>query len=135
MPRLSRTPFKSDSSLSWTIFFCPFRCKAPFELDCLDFKASKLRTFEAALYWCSNLNFILKLASKWKLQTRTVAEKYEILKEIDKGMNCATAIRDYNVPQQTLYGSMKEKKKIYENMHILCSISFVISLNSPDKSD
>ena len=75
------------------------------------------------------------MASKRKLQTKNVTEKYEILKEIDKRMNCATAICDYNVPKQTLYGWMKHKKKIYENIHILCSTSFVTSLNSPDKSD
>ena len=73
------------------------------------------------------------MASEWKLQTRTVTDKYEILKEIDKGIKCATAIRDYNVSKQTLYGWMKDEKKIYKNMHILCSISFVISLNSPTK--
>ena len=67
------------------------------------------------------------MASKRKLQTRTVTEKYEILKKIYEGMKCARAIRDYNVPKQTLYGWMKDKTKIYENIHILCSISFVTS--------
>ena len=55
----------------------------------------------------------LKMEPKRKLQTRTLTEKYDILKEIDNGKKCATAIRDYNVPKQTLYGWMKDKKKIY----------------------
>ena len=58
----------------------------------------------------------LKMASKRKLQTRTLTEKYDILKEIDNGKKCALAIRDYNEPKQTLYGWMKDKKKIYEEV-------------------
>ena len=57
----------------------------------------------------------LKMESKRKLQTRTLTEKYDILKEIDNGKKCATAIRDYNVPKQT-YGWMKDKKEIYEEV-------------------
>ena len=53
------------------------------------------------------------MESKQKLQTRTLTEKYVILKEIDNGKKCDTDIRDYNVPKQTLYGWMKDKKKIY----------------------
>ena len=45
---------------------------------------------------------------------RTLTEKYDILKEIDNEKKCAIAIRDYNVPKQTVYGWMKDKKKIYE---------------------
>ena len=55
------------------------------------------------------------MASKWKLQTRTVTEKCDILKENDNGKKCAAAIRDYKVPKQT-YGWMKDKKKIYEEV-------------------
>ena len=58
----------------------------------------------------------LKMASKRKLQTRTLTEKYDILKEIDNGKKFAAAIRDYKVPKQTLYGLMKNKKKIYEEV-------------------
>ena len=58
----------------------------------------------------------LKRASKRKLQTRTRTEKYDILKEIDNGKKCAAAIRDCKVPKQTLYGGMKDKKKIYEEV-------------------
>ena len=53
----------------------------------------------------------LKMASKRKLQTRTLTEKYDILKEIDNGKKCAAAIHDYKVPKQILYGWMKDKKK------------------------
>ena len=60
----------------------------------------------------------LKLASKRKLQTRTLTEKYDILKEIDNGKKCAAAIRDYKVPKQTLYGWMKDKKKIDEEVEV-----------------
>ena len=49
------------------------------------------------------------MASKRKLQIRTVTEKYEILKEIDKEIKCAAGIRDYNVPKQTLYGSTMDE--------------------------
>ena len=58
----------------------------------------------------------LKMASKRKLQTRTLTEKYDILKEIDNGKKCAAAIPDYKVPKQTFYGWMKDKKKIYEEV-------------------
>ena len=56
----------------------------------------------------------LKMASKRKLQTRTLTEKYDILKETDNGKKCAAAIRDYKVRKQT--GWMKDKKKIYEEV-------------------
>ena len=41
----------------------------------------------------------LKMAAKRKLQTLTLKEKYDILKEIDNGKKCAAAIRDYKVPK------------------------------------
>ena len=41
------------------------------------------------------------------------------LKEIDNGKKCATAVRDYNVPKQTLYGLMKDKKMIYEEVEAI----------------
>ena len=43
------------------------------------------------------------MVSKWKLQTKTVTEKYEILKEIDKGMKYAADIHDYNVPKNIVW--------------------------------
>ena len=53
---------------------------------------------------------------KRKLHTRTVTEKYKILKEIDKGETCAAISRKHGIPKQTLSGWIKEKSKIYDEV-------------------
>ena len=51
---------------------------------------------------------------KLKIQSRTIVEKYKILKEIEKGKSCAAVSRKHSIPKQTLSGWMKEKSKIYD---------------------
>ena len=46
-------------------------------------------------------------------KTRTIHEKYKILKEIDKGSSCASVAMNYNIPKQTLSHWVKDKQKIY----------------------
>ena len=53
---------------------------------------------------------------KRKLKTRTVTEKYKILKEVGKGESSGSISRKYGVPKQALTGSLKKKKKIYSEV-------------------
>ena len=46
---------------------------------------------------------------KRKLKTRTITEKYKILKEAEKGESSASISKKYGVPKQTLSGWLKEK--------------------------
>lgn len=55
-----------------------------------------------------------QLGNKRKLATKSIIDKYKILKEVDKGNSCAAVAREYNIPKQTLSNWMKNKKKIYE---------------------
>ena len=48
---------------------------------------------------------------KRKLKTRTITEKYKILKEAEKGESSAFISKKYGVPKQTLSGWLKEKNK------------------------
>ena len=49
---------------------------------------------------------------KLKIQSRTIVEKYKILKEIEKGEICAAVSRKHSITKQTLPGWMKERSKI-----------------------
>ena len=51
---------------------------------------------------------------KRKLKTRTITEKYKILKEVEKGESSASISRKYGIPKQTLSGWFKEKKMYSE---------------------
>ena len=53
---------------------------------------------------------------KRKLKTRTITEKYKILKEAEKGELSAFISKKYSVPKQTLSGCLKEKTKIYSEV-------------------
>ena len=53
---------------------------------------------------------------KRKLKTRTISEKYKILKELDKGESCACIAKKYNIAKQTLSGWLKEKARIYSEV-------------------
>ena len=53
---------------------------------------------------------------KRKLKTRTITEKYKILKEAEKGESSASISKKYGVPKQTLSGWLKEKTKIYSEV-------------------
>ena len=41
---------------------------------------------------------------KWKFKTRTITEKYKILKEVEKGEPSASISKKYGVSKQTLPG-------------------------------
>ena len=53
---------------------------------------------------------------KWKLKTRTITEKYKILKNVEKGESSLSISKKYGVPKQTLPGWLKEKTKIYSEV-------------------
>ena len=53
---------------------------------------------------------------KRKLKTRTISEKYKILKELDKGESCACVAKKYDIAKQTLSGWLKEKARIYSEV-------------------
>ena len=53
---------------------------------------------------------------KRKLKTKTITEKYKVLKEVEKGQSSASISKKYGVPKQTLSGSLKEKTKIYSEV-------------------
>ena len=46
---------------------------------------------------------------KRKIQSRTIVEKYEILKEIEKGESCAAVSRKHSIPKTNAFG-MDERK-------------------------
>ena len=54
--------------------------------------------------------------AKRKLPSRTLTEKYKVLKEIDKGESSASVSKKYGIPKQTLSGWSKEKNKIYSEV-------------------
>ena len=54
--------------------------------------------------------------AKRKLSSRTLTEKYKILKELDKGEPSVSISKKYGVPKQTLSGWSKEKNKIYSEV-------------------
>ena len=56
------------------------------------------------------------LGQKRKLASKTITEKYKILKEIDKGNSCAFVAKNYYIPKQTLSNWLKKKKQIYESV-------------------
>ena len=44
---------------------------------------------------------VSKMAGKRKLNTKTLIEKYNILKEIDKGETCVSISQKHGIPKQT----------------------------------
>ena len=43
-----------------------------------------------------------QLGHKTKLASKSITEKYKILKEVDKGNSCAFVPKKHNIPKQTL---------------------------------
>ena len=43
---------------------------------------------------------------KRKLKTKTIHEKYRILKEIERGISYASVAKNYNIPKQTYFVSL-----------------------------
>ena len=54
--------------------------------------------------------------AKRKLSSRTLTEKYKILKELDKGEPSVSISKKYGIPKQKLSGWSKEKNKIYSEV-------------------
>ena len=57
-----------------------------------------------------------QLGHKRKLASKSITEKYKILKEVDKGNSCAFVAKKHNIPKQTLSNWLKKKKQIYESV-------------------
>ena len=57
-----------------------------------------------------------QLGHKRKLTSKSITEKYKILKEVDKGNSCAFVAKKHNIPKQTLSNWLKKKKQIYESV-------------------
>ena len=57
-----------------------------------------------------------QLGHKRKLASKSITEKYKILKEVDKGNSCAFVAKKHNIPKQTLSNWLKKKKQIYESI-------------------
>ena len=55
-----------------------------------------------------------QIGNKRKLATKSIIEKYKILKEVDGGNSSASIARKYNIAKQTLSNWQKNKKLIYE---------------------
>ena len=51
-----------------------------------------------------------------KITSKSIIEKYKILKEVDKGSSCASVAAKYSTPKQTLSNWIKKKKQIYESV-------------------
>jgi len=51
---------------------------------------------------------------KRKLNSKLITEKYDILKEVDKGNSAASIAKKYSIPKQTLSNWLKNKERIYE---------------------
>lgn len=49
-----------------------------------------------------------------KLTSKTIAEKYKILKEIDEGSSCVAVRRKYDIPKQTLSNWRRNRQQIYD---------------------
>ena len=57
-----------------------------------------------------------QLVHKRKLASKSITEKYKILKEVDKGNSCAFVAKKRSIPKQTLSNWLKKKKQIYESV-------------------
>ena len=53
-------------------------------------------------------------ASKRKLATVTLVDKYKALKEIDRGQSCAATAKKYGVAKNTVSHWVKKKTEIHE---------------------
>ena len=54
--------------------------------------------------------------AKRKLSSRTLTEKYKIVKELDKREPSVSISKKYGIPKQTMSGWSKEKNKIYSEV-------------------
>lgn len=49
-----------------------------------------------------------------KLVSKSIGEKYKILKEIDEGSSCTTVRKKYDIPKQTLSNWRRNRQQIYD---------------------
>ena len=54
------------------------------------------------------------IASKRKLNTKSIKDKYQALKEVEEGKSKSQVAAKYGIPQNTLSTWMKNKDKIFE---------------------
>ena len=57
-----------------------------------------------------------QLGHKRKLASKSITEKYKILKEVGKGNSCAFVAKKRNIPKQTLSNWLKKKSHIHESV-------------------
>ena len=57
-----------------------------------------------------------QLGQKRKLTSTSIVDKYNILKEIDKGNSYSSTAVKYGIPKQTVSNWIKKKKEIYETI-------------------
>ena len=58
---------------------------------------------------------MLQVVHKRTLTSKSITEKYKILKEVYKGDSCVSVAKKHNIPKQTLQTGLKRKKnQIYE---------------------
>ena len=57
---------------------------------------------------------MLQVVHKRTLASKSITEKYKILKEVYKGNSCVPVAKKNNIPKQTLQTGLKRKKKTYE---------------------
>ena len=55
-------------------------------------------------------------AHKRKIPSKSIIEKYKILKEVDKGSSSASEVTKYIIPKQTLSNWIKKRKS--RNMNL-----------------
>ena len=53
------------------------------------------------------------VGDKRKLNCKSIAEKYKILKEVEQGTSCGATVRKYRIAKQSLFNWIKEKSKIF----------------------
>ena len=56
------------------------------------------------------------IASKRKLNTKSIKDKYNALKEVEDGKTKSQVVAKYGIPKNTLFTWLKNKDKIFEVM-------------------
>ena len=59
---------------------------------------------------------MLQVAHKRKLTSKSITEKYKILKEVDKSSSCASVGEKHYITKQKLSNWLKKKKQVYESV-------------------
>ena len=56
------------------------------------------------------------IATKRKLDTKSIKERYAALKEVEEGLSKSQAAMKYDIPKNTLSTWIKSKEKMFESM-------------------